>query len=196
VEAIERLRRDPCKDKSFSNLFRALASVAVAKKAPRETWEGLWAGGTNKTWKALKGFPKRLREMSDEVKQVSTDTLFDFDVMPWITKETAGAQVLKQRLRQLPGLLQLYADFLEMMTKRLPIVFLEREGIPSRKGRNSRSVLLLSKLVEALTGRFCDEEVANLLNAAARALGESFEIEALDLAQARYRCRAGKRSTA
>jgi len=172
-----------------------LASVAIAKKAPRKTWEKLWAGGTNKTWKALKDFPKRLRGMADEVKQVSTGTLFDFEVMPWITEGTVGAQVFKQRLQQLPGILNLYAASLENMTKRLPTVFLKHAGVPSRKGRNSQCVLVLSQLVEALTGRFCDQEVASLLNAAACALGESFKIDALDLAQARYR-RRGTRSTA
>ena len=187
MEAIERLRRDPRKDMSFSRLLLALASVAVAKKANRETWEGLWALGTNKTWKALKGFPKRLRGIADEVKQVGGSPLFDFEFWISNSKGTVGAHVVRQRLRQLPGILNLYAACIERITKRLPIVYLEREGVPSRKGGNSQSVLLLSQLVEVLTGRFRDREVANLLNAAAHALGESFAIDALDLAQARYR---------
>jgi hypothetical protein len=66
---------------------------------------------------------------------------------------------------------------------RIPKGFLS----PSR----SRRLVELSHFAKAMTGRYCDTEIADLLNATAMAMGcENLAgIDALDLAQARHRYR-------
>lgn len=52
---------------------------------------------------------------------------------------------------------------------------------------HSPYLFYLSDLVKALTGRFHDREVCDLLDAAARALGVSYQFDPTLLAQARRR---------
>lgn len=82
---------------------------------------------------------------------------------------------------QLPTVLRSYAEVLNHRTTRIPKGFLS----PSR----SRRLVELSHFAKAMTGRYCDGEVADLLNATAIAMGcENLAgIDALDLAQARHR---------
>lgn len=172
AETLGRFRRDTFKDLPVVELLPVLACLAImtkSKSCRRETWEPLWAAGTGKTWKALKDFPRRIRGIADEVERVNSPPFFNPSF--WITKETTQAKIVRGRFTQLPGLLRLYATSVEFLVERLPALT-ARAYPPSRYGHFD-FVFLLSGSIKMTTGRFRDREVAELLNAAALALGET-----------------------
>lgn len=194
AEVLGRVRRDTFKDLPLVELLPLLACLAIVtkrKSSRRETWEKFWPVGTGKTWKALKDFPRRIRGIADEVERVNSNPFFNPSF--WITKETTDATIVRRRFTELPGLLCLYAASLELLIGRLPT--LTAQAYPPPTQGHSDFVFLLSGSVKMVTGRFRDREVAELLNAAALALGEEYEFDALTLAQARSRRRAAKVKT-
>jgi hypothetical protein len=194
AEVLGRVRRDTFKDLPLVELLPLLACLAIMtkrKSSRRETWEKFWPVGTGKTLKALKDFPRRIRGIADEVERVNSNPFFN--PSSWITKETTDARIVRRRFTQLPGLLCLYATSLELLIGRLPS--LTAQAYPPPTHGHSDFVFLLSGSVKMATGRFRDREVAELLNAAALALGEDYEFDALTLAQARSRRRATKVKT-
>jgi hypothetical protein len=188
AEALVKFRSGAFKDLPFVELQALLASLSVRRKRRprRETFALLWAAGTGKTWKALKDFPGRLRGIADEVERVNAGPCFD--LASWINKETIGAQMFRHRLLQLPGLLRVYAASLEFIVGKLPAM--TERIYPAAPRGHSEFMFLLSAAVKLTTGRFRDKEVAEMLNAAALALGEGSQFDALTLAQARFRRRA------
>ncbi len=194
VEVLGRFRRDTFKDLPLVEVLPLLACLAIMtkrKSSRRETWERFWPTGTGKTWKAIKDFPRRIRRIADEVERVNSNPFFNPSF--WIAKETIDAKIVRRRFTQLPGLLSLYAASLELLIGRLPT--LTAQAYPPPTHGHWDFVLLLSGSIKMATGRFRDREVAELLNAAALALGEDYEFDALTLAQARSRRRASKVKT-
>ena len=154
------------------------AAVAVQKPRRRVDWKKLWASGTGKSWKALKEFPERIRKMAAELKTSLCDDVF--------------GQKDARQFWDLPPSLCDYADWLESQIEKIPVMGnrAPRRGTSQWKGH-------LSDRVKALTGRFHDKEVAELLNAVDLALhGEGNGdrgIDAQTLADARSRHKKRKR---
>jgi len=152
------------------------------KGAPRKDWEKLWARGTGKTWKALTEFPERLRGMADEVEGVDRNKYFGSELAQQL--EMSGA-----KLPPLPDILRDYAYCYDGLIRLLR----ERAGkIPYSRPNSEYPlwVFELSEIVKVVTGRYCDREVVELLDAAAAALGKPRAFasrSALNLAQARSR---------
>jgi hypothetical protein len=164
--------------------FPQLACLAVKHDPTRETWNRLYAHGTGKTWKALTEFPRQLRQTAADVERLNRS--FSFNPELFLKQEKLAGRVLLSRCKRLPAMLHFYATIIEQHVKWLPAI--TREVYPGAKGF-SQCVFFLSGLVKVMTGKFHDREVAGLLTAAALALGESREFDALDLAQARSRRR-------
>jgi hypothetical protein len=119
---------------------------------------------TGKTPKSLANFPARLRAMAAEIECLNRSPLFS---LPDLT---------------LPLKMKIHADDIERS------VALEKWRTHRQRG-HSRWVLQLSDLVKRVTGRWHDEKVCKLLNAAADALNIEFGLDAPALAQARHRKR-------
>lgn len=142
--------------------------------------EDFWATGTEKSWKALSEFPARLRSMAEEVKQVSAGPYFNPEI--WISAQTLTAKFIKRSLRELPTSLGVYATHVEVIIGKLPAL---NTGHSPKRKLHEPWTSWLSDFVKALTGRYRDRQVADLLNSAADALHEDFEIDEFGLAQAR-----------
>jgi hypothetical protein len=175
------------------DLAGPLAKFACLAVSPnrlrRSSREKLWSLETGKTWKALKDFPKRLRYMADEVKRVNA-SLF-FSPAQIANAKTLKAEIVRRRFNQLPGIMHVFAAALEAHIARVPDLT-ARSFPQSSGGGHSQWVLLLSYTVKLATGKWRDREVAELLNVAARALGEvrpqeEDRFDPLTIAQARSR---------
>jgi hypothetical protein len=143
--------------------------------------EKVWAYGTGKTWKSLNDFPARLRRMAEEVKQVQAGPHFGPDSM--INGESPLAKDIKRRIRELPLDLGVYATHIELIVKNLPKINMSGRSLKRKFHEPWTSQLM--EMVRVLTTRYCDREVAELLNSAAIALNEEFAVEPFALAQAR-----------
>ena len=124
------------------------AAAAVGKSTRKADWGEFWASGTRKSWKALKEFPKRVRKMVKDLDRLHRSTNF--------------GQEYARQFWSLPSSLSDYADW---MTSRI-------EKMPMNRARhgNPQWAVHLSRRAKALTGHFCDKEVAQLLNAVDLAL--------------------------
>jgi hypothetical protein len=149
----------------------ACLTVCRSRSGHRTAWVKVWSRETGKTWKALKGFPARLRSMAKETEQVIANPIF---AIATFTKEkTVKEELIGRRLRQLPGTMGLFAMAVEAF------IATTREG--------NEPLLSLSQVAGMATGKSHDREVANLLNAAARALDKEGEFDAMTITQARSR---------
>jgi hypothetical protein len=147
------------------NIAPFLAALAVGKNARKRDWESLWTFGTGKTWKSLREFPRRLRSMADEVERLNKSHLFSPERA--ITKKTPHANFAKTQFARLPACLNLYASWIEMWASKIPSL----TGEHSRRQRGRGDYVYgLSVIIAILTGRFHDEKVSDLLNAADLAL--------------------------
>jgi hypothetical protein len=161
--------------RTFRNEALLWAAAAVQKPVGRAYWHRLFASGTGKSWKALKEFPKRIRRMAKEL-----DKLLHSDF----------ADERATDFSSLPLSLYEHADWVDSQIEELLR--------PRRKARHryAQWTLHLSKRVKALTDRFCDQQVADLLNAVNLVLnGEKAskrEFDALTIAQTRARFRKKK----
>jgi hypothetical protein len=168
----------------------AFVCLAVSPRGQyRRSWEKLWTLETGKTWKALKDFPRRLENMADEVERVNSS--FFFSPAQIANAKTLKAEFARKHFNQLPGILHVYAAALEAHIERTPDLT-ARIFPQSPGGGPSQWVLLLSYTVKQATGKWRDREVAELLNAGARVLGEvrpeqEDRFDALTIAQARAR---------
>lgn len=142
----------------------------------------VWSADTGKAWKALREFPGRLQRMAKETEQVIASPLF---VAATFTREKAvKGEMIRRHLHQLPGTMRLCAMALEAFIARLPDFIAEAFSTP---GEGNEPLLRLSQVAKMATGKWHDREVANLLNAAARALDKEREFDALTITQARFR---------
>jgi len=121
--------------------------------ASRDEWEKFWTCDTGKTWKALREFPDRLRRMAEEVEHVNRDRYFNL-----------LAQKSDSMIAALPATLRACADCYDRLIRELPARTRAFYSHPSHE--HPLWVGELSKIVKAITGRYCDREVAELLNAA------------------------------
>lgn len=182
VREIAKSLKLPFPERALS-LFLAFLAVHVmaGRGAHRKGWEVLWAAGAGKTWKALKEFPGRLRGMADEVERLNASPFFA--PAQYVNAKTLKAEIVKKRFYQLPGIMRVYAAALEAHIERVPQAF------PPRPRGHPPALFDLSEAVKVVTGRYCDRQVADLLNASASALGEEKQFDALSIAQARSRRR-------
>ena len=174
----------------IANLLATFACLAVCcnRGAQRKAWEKVWPMDTGKTWKALREFPGRLQGMAKEVEQVIASPIF---AAATFTKEkTVMGEMVRKHLHLLPGTMRLCAMALEAYIVRVPDLTAEAFSAP--RGGNE-ALLKLSEVAEMATGKWHDREVAEVLNAAARALGKEREFDALTIAQARSRRRKMKK---
>lgn len=138
------------------------AVIAVMKPARRAYWEGVFSSDTGKSWKALTEFPERIRRMAGELDALRSSLWF--------------APVEEGESPSLPSRLNDCADRIESQMEKIPML----ENRALRRGTSQWKVQL-SKRVKALTGRFRDREVAQLINAVDLALnGEGKDDSGVD----------------
>jgi hypothetical protein len=174
-QAIAKHQQGQAKGQDLSDSFAVRACLAVLPVPHSRRWrEEIWLKATGKSWKALTEFPRRLQKMADEIESLNAN---------FLSIPVACDNPMLANIGQLPTVLRSYAEVLSHRTMRIPKGFLS----PSR----SRRLVELSHFARATTGRYCDSEIADLLNATSIAMGcENLAgIDALDLAQARHHYR-------
>jgi len=173
------------------DLFWLVYIVANRREdAPKENW----AQNTGKTWKSLVEFPGRLRRMAEEVEHLSRSHFFDPRA---ITSEIPLAIFAKREFSILPVTLKNYASWLEEQAGSISAYRKYFYLSPSRE--RSFFIYLVSEQVKLITGRFCDPEVAELLNAADLLLNpdkthrdKGFDAPTLALLRARWKRKVPK----
>jgi hypothetical protein len=131
----------------------------VPQGVSAETLQRLLTIDTGKSWKALKGFPKRLKKMAGEIEAVNTGVFFC--PLNLITSRTPTGRALRDRLPLLPVTLRAYVVFLQSVISKLPLLISNylAPGVPQRG--HSAWILRTSNFVKALTRRFHDAEVSD-----------------------------------
>jgi hypothetical protein len=193
LRAITTRVTEPERNRAIDNaeLLASLACRAVSgkKRGGQRALKILWPQGTGKTWKALSEFPDRLRRIAEEVERVNASPFFA--PAAFANAKIRRVEIARKFFTILPGVMRVYAGGLEAHIKRLPGLF--EKQFPSA-GPN-QWLLLLSCTVRIVTGKYHDRQVADLLNAAAVALSEERQFEALAIAQARVQARRKKDET-
>jgi hypothetical protein len=147
---------------SLMDLVTFVTAVGVTKSATKSTDERLWSVGTGKTWKALREFPQRLLNVAREIEQLNQSPMFFPDKA--ITAKTPSANYARIQFGRLPGILRMYGTWVEVWTSKIPAVMGELLG---RRSRGKADALVaVSNLIAIVTGRFNDNDTAELLNAA------------------------------
>jgi hypothetical protein len=186
-------RLDPWRNLPVEDLLVLLACLSVEPRGGwAKTWQKHWTRGTSKSWKALKGFPDRLQRLADEIAEMNESLCFRPSI--WITSSTVWSKVARNQISLLPGTLKSYSAFVERLTTKLPALTARHD--PPHHGY-SPLVFELSDLVKAVTGRYCDPDVSELLHAAVCVLDPNRKqpsFDALSLAQARARRRKSRLS--
>jgi hypothetical protein len=175
--------------REFCDAMALCASLAVAPKVKRESFEQLWAQNSGKTWKALTDFPDRLRSLAKEVEQIYRSKLFTPELLVDNRVPSDNVQGLVRCFSEIPNALCYLANGIEAVAQELPAATSE---LYCRSTDHSRWIDELSELVNKLTGRPHDGRVAELLNAAEAVLhpnrrGKGFDAQTL--ADFRYRRR-------
>lgn len=191
----ERGSTPPSVIQMVSPLLVSLAILAVSPhRVNRASWENLWTYTTGKTskerksWKALKDFPGRIKGMAHEIELVNGSTFFA--PATFVNVKTPQAQIVRRRFEQLPAIMRLYAEGLRQQIQRVPV--LSAKAIPSIQRGGDDTLVSLSSVIKTITGKWLDRQGADLLNAAAVALGVERQFEALTIAQARSRWKKKK----
>ncbi len=188
MKEIRKLARDGRQTDESEEALCLYAYLAVrpkesnSRRTPKERWEEVWGSGTSKKWKALTEFPDRIRKISAEVTSVSGSAFFDPQrairgkLAPWADFSYAAfsgrdghfVNFAKEQFRLLPVTLKLYADWLEVQIK--GISALGKHFYRRKPRKHSLFIHEVSNEVNRITGRVCDRQVADLLNAADRAM--------------------------
>jgi hypothetical protein len=189
LKAITDCQKQWMVESDLAGLLAIFAFLAVSpnRRGYRKLREKVWPPETGKTWKVLKGFPDRLRKMAKEVERLNVSVFFA--PATHLTAKTPQAEVVRRRFEGLPGCLRVYAEYVRRCMERLPA---ELQAALSWAPKKPLSLLFLSTMVKAATGKWYDREVAELLNAAAIALDEKGQFDYLTIAQARYRWKKKK----
>lgn len=173
------------------DLSRELTTYACMAVSPHQGRPALlnhyWARGTGKTWKALAEFPNRLERLAEEVKRINkADRLF---YARRRDKDLSRFELLRlqEQCMQLPVVMRIYAEALRERNATVTAA--------TPRGGRSEGLFQLTELVKWLTGAYHYQEVSELLNTVANALGEEKEFDAIDVAQARSRRRRGTSHT-
>jgi hypothetical protein len=157
----------------LSGAFAVRACLAVLPVTHSIRWrEGIWLQGTGRSWKALTEFPTRLQRVADEIENLNAKF--------FCISEACRNPTLVS-FNRVPMILRSYAETLGRRAARIPKAF----PMP----RRGKWVSELSTFTMLVTGRFCDKEVAELLNGASTALDleKDPHFDALTIAQARSR---------
>jgi hypothetical protein len=150
----------------FRDVVLFFAVLAAKKYRTRKDWERLWALGTGKMWKQLTEFPGRLRGMAEEIECLNGSYVCGLE--SWTTITPTMKKSEKLQFSRLAASMRLFATRVEARTKQIPT--LTRQKYPSRPRGYSPFFFHISALVKSGTGGFRDGEVAELLNAADRAM--------------------------
>lgn len=150
-------------EREFRDAVALFASLAVVKTAKRQSFEQLWAQNTGKTWKTLKQFPERLRNMAKEVKLMNASSFFSPKLLVADKVPSDSIQNIVSRFSDLPDILYYYANGVEAVLQKLPAATSEYYW---REPGHSPWIDQLLQLVNHVTGHFRDSELAGLLNAA------------------------------
>jgi hypothetical protein len=179
LEAIIALQKEVWQGQDFSHELRGLACLAVSPHQGRPALlERYWASKTGKTWKALKGFPKRLEGMAEEMGRINTGDRLFFARRRRNDLDRGDLEKLGWICRQLPEMMRSYATALRERNAAV-------EAVTPRDGRFV-ALLNLSEVVKSLLGAYHDKDVAELLNTADLVLnpgdpksGERFDAQTL-----------------
>ena len=158
----------------------ACAIVFSDHLTSRESLDDVAVGQTGKTWKALREFPQRIECVAREIEKVNAASLFAPENQ--IDAEKADAECFRQAFRDVPAMLRAWSKALKER-----IIFMRRFDAAVFGDSDSRAYLQF--LVKEGTGKPNDSLVADLLNAAAEALGRRCGVDATSLAKARFRRR-------
>ena len=164
--------------------FMACAAV-IPNRANRKAYQGAGTEGTDKTWKAIREFPKRIERMAVEIERLNRGTLLAPEQQ--INPKAPDAEVARQNFRELPANMRLCATALE---GRIGIVSRLTADVFPRTPPHD----YLARAVWSWTGKAHDKLVAELLNAVGIALGGKSDFDALTLAQARSRRKKKERT--
>jgi hypothetical protein len=140
-----------------------------------------WARGTGKTWKVLREFPGRLEKIADEVKRINNaDPSFYAHRR---SRDLSRFELLRlqEQVMQLPVVMRVYAEALRERNAAV--------SVATPRSGSLEGLFQLSETMKFLTGTYHDQEVSELLNTVANALGEEKQFEAINVAQARSRRR-------
>ncbi len=167
------------------DLSRELTTWACRAVSPHQGRPALldsyWARGTGKTWKALREFPSRLEKIADEVKRINNADRSFYARRRGRDLGRFELQRLQEQCMQLPFVMR---DYAEALRERNAAV-----SVATPRSGSSEMVFQLSEAMKFLTGTYHDQEVSELLNAVANALGEEKQFDAISVAQARSRRR-------
>jgi hypothetical protein len=183
-------KKEDCETEE-THLRDALTHFACLTVSPHQGRPAIlergWASKTGKAWKALRDFPRQLENMAEEVARINRGDPLFFARRCRNDLERRDLETLRRICRQLPDMMRSYAAALR-----------ERNtAVTTASPRNGRFVALLSLsgVVNTLTGAYHDKDIAALLDAAATALGEKAQFDALSIAQTRYRYRQRRAQT-
>ncbi len=180
LRSITALQAGHWEEQDCSRELTVFACLAVSPYQGRpEVLERAWASKTGKAWKALREFPQQLMRMADDVERINAGDPRFFARTPHWNLNRHQSLKLKEDCEHLPDSMRSYAEALRERN-----AFVAR--VTPRNGR-SKALIELSEMVKFLTGACHDRQVAELLNAAAAALGERAQFDALTIAQARSR---------
>lgn len=163
---------------------------------PKEHWERTFAQDTGKTWKALSEFPDRLKRIAGELEHLSGN--WPFDPVRAFTSEEPLAIYAKREFPILPTTLRNYANWLAAQVNAVSGL-MKNFYLRAPRGRLSLVTLQVSEQVKLITGRVCDPQVAELLNAADLVLnpgdsdsGDRFDEQAIALMRSREKRKTHK----
>lgn len=177
-------------------------AVQRMKPARREDWERTWARDTGKTWKQLTEFSDRVRRIAEEIKGLSGSHYFDRKraiTEKSLLPDSTHWEFAKRHFELLPMFLEGYACWLEEQVKAISALMKHFYRRAPRK--HSGFIRFVSDQVKLMTGKFHDREVADLLNAADRALNpghqgteDRFDEQTIALLRSRQKRRASQKS--
>jgi hypothetical protein len=184
LKKISTLQDVRCYGSDLSRELTTWACRAVSPHQGRPTSLDHWAEGTGKTWKALREFPNRLEKIAEEVESINKADPSFYARRRGKVLGTFELLRLQEECMQLPVMIRGYAKTLK---ERNTAVF-----IATPRSGSSNALFQLSETVKFLTGAYHDQEVSDLLNAVANALGERKQFDATGIAQARSRFKKRK----
>jgi hypothetical protein len=157
----------------------ACATVFSGHLSRKGSLDAVAVEETGKSWKALGEFPNRIEAVAREMEKVNGGLLAPENQ---IDAEAPDAERFRQSFRDLPSMLRVWA---KALAERISAI--RRLDAAVFGDSNPRDYLQF--LVKNSTGKPNDRLVANLLNAAAGALGKTHGFDVTSLAKARLRRR-------
>jgi hypothetical protein len=185
LKALTDLRNEQRCGFDLSRELTTFACMAVSPHQGRpEFLNRYWARRTGKKWKALTEFPDRLEKIADDVQTINRADPHFYARRRGNDLSRLELLRLQENCMQLPLMIRDYAKALRERNASIA-------AATPRSGR-SNGLFQLTEIVKFLTGSYHDQEVSELLNAVANALGEEREFDAIEVAQARSRFKKKK----